>query len=523
MTADSLFATLPTDGIWTGTGVVRFAAPDGELRGPTTIRVSSAGDVSVEMRVTDADVPKEYGELPIFLLMLFVDGDMPVKENGRTVFKHQAREHEITLLQVQVEGGIFRGTRGFVSNASYGDETLLSFTIGDLVYARSTSTRAAYWLLPLLGDFKGCLGGCSFLCHPIALPGEGVPFVFKGNFCGLQAVPDRKADDPERLVQYGAIAFGEVAGSSPHIDEILGCIPAEIVHLLRFGTGTDVEVPWLELRDADGELVRRIHSSFGSRNIRSGSGAFSRFDRSRASSGLGEFLRCFFALPEDRRVRLIAPMNLISTGSPGNATIEECIADLVQALDALCRSNKIGRVDLLSTLELGNADVVRKTTSDAKQQLLRLRLENANLGKTGEVALLDKIISRQVNIATSEDDFGISVSELLRRLRLFDGDVMNAYYSSKSGPTWEGLLSQIRGGVIHSGGIHIAKRTDLRAWFAFVRHLHDICKRAILREVGYTGTYAATNARYTGTYEVGRITPKTTIEELGYATPIPAI
>src|ERR1039458_408109 len=241
MTADSLFATLPTDGIWTGTGVVRFAAPDGELRGPTTIRVSSAGDVSVEMRVTDADVPKEYGELPIFPLMLFVDGDMPVKENGRTVFKHQAREHEITLLQVQVEGGIFRGTRGFVSNASYGDETLLSFTIGDLVYARSTSTRAAYWLLPLLGDFKGCLGGCSFLCHPIALPGEGVPFVFKGNFCGLQAVPDRKADDPERLVQYGAIAFGEVAGSSPHIDEILGCIPAEIVHLLRFGTGTDVE------------------------------------------------------------------------------------------------------------------------------------------------------------------------------------------------------------------------------------------------------------------------------------------
>jgi hypothetical protein len=214
-------------------------------------------------------------------------------------------------------------------------------------------------------------------------------------------------------------------------------------------------------------------------------------------------------------------MSLIQSGSPGNATIEETIGDLVQALDALCVINDIGRMNLSSGLQPKTADTIRLIADRAKEEMLILRRELSRNGQIEEVGILDKIISRQANVDTSANDFGISVTELCRRFGLLDADVMNAYYLSlpDAGLSWERLLSDVRGAVIHTGGLRVADRQAMQKWFAFIRHLHDICKRLILREVGYKGTYLATNARFTGMYEVDRIDSKTTVEQLGYTEP----
>jgi hypothetical protein len=80
-------------------------------------------------------------------------------------------------------------------------------------------------------------------------------------------------------------------------------------------------------------------------------------------------------------------------------------------------------------------------------------------------------------------------------------------------------LSTIRGQVMHQGALRVNSRDELYRWFTFARHLHDICKRIILREIGYKGTYAASNTTFTGQYEIHRVNPSTTIAELGYTTP----
>lgn len=111
--------------------------------------------------------------------------------------------------------------------------------------------------------------------------------------------------------------------------------------------------------------------------------------------------------------------------------------------------------------------------------------------------MIDKIISRQANVAGDELDFGITVSALLRKFGFHDMVAMNSYYSQlPNDVTWEGLLSSVRGQVIHSGAIHMNGRAELLAWFEFTRHLHDICKRVVLREIGYKGTYSASNIPY---------------------------
>ena len=97
---------------------------------------------------------------------------------------------------------------------------------------------------------------------------------------------------------------------------------------------------------------------------------------------------------------------------------------------------------------------------------------------------------------------------------------MNAYYSGLAKDvTWEGLLSSIRGQVIHSGAIHLNTRGELLGWFHLACHLHDICKRIVLWQVGYRGTYNPSNVMFRGAYELDRITRTTTVEEMGYAKP----
>jgi len=141
-----------------------------------------------------------------------------------------------------------------------------------------------------------------------------------------------------------------------------------------------------------------------------------------------------------------------------------------------------------------------------------------------QLAVLDKIISRQANVALEERDFGFAVADLLNKFGLLDGAVMNAHYlTAKNDITWEGLLSFVRGQVIHSAAIPVRDSGGLLAWFEFARHLHDICKRIILRQIGYTGTYAASNVLYPGQYETDRIKATMTARDLGYTTlPIPS-
>lgn len=97
---------------------------------------------------------------------------------------------------------------------------------------------------------------------------------------------------------------------------------------------------------------------------------------------------------------------------------------------------------------------------------------------------------------------------------------MNAYYSKlPKDVTWQGLLSSVRGQVIHSGAIHAQNSGGLLGWFEFARHLHDLCKRIIFREIGYEGTYYPSNVLWKGQYNIDRVKTSTNMEKLGYTVP----
>jgi hypothetical protein len=174
----------------------------------------------------------------------------------------------------------------------------------------------------------------------------------------------------------------------------------------------------------------------------------------------------------------------------------------------------------MKSLDASTRQDVDLILTDAREKLTGLRQRCKSQNRVDQIAILDKIIGRQANVASEDLDFGLAVSGLLAKFGLHDAAAMKKHYSSQSGnDTWEGLLSFIRGEVVHSGAIRVENREEILSWFELSRHLHDICKRVLLKEVGYRGTYSPSNVRFSGAYGLDRIGASATPADLGYTTP----
>src|SRR5260370_41068159 len=104
-----------------------------------------------------------------------------------------------------------------------------------------------------------------------------------------------------------------------------------------------------------------------------------------------------------------------------------------------------------------------------------------------QLAVFDKIISRQANVALEERDFGLAMADLMEKFDLLDADVMNTYYrKATSALPWEGLFSYVRDQVIHSAAIPVKESGGLLAgsnspvtFTTFARELS--CDRSVTR------------------------------------------
>jgi hypothetical protein len=515
----SLREFVPADGIYNGSARISFGSPKGEVSGSGTIRLSPDGRVTMRVEVEEYAIPPEYHDF----LLPFIQGSIPKTTGaGATTFGIGSATQSIEDVQLTATNARFRATRAMVSNSHFelfgGQNAWIEIVANDLelIIQDDTHDLEEMWCMPLfgnLGEFHAC-GNTSWLDDRSPC----IHFDADGYGCGLLIF---NPTDQSKQGDCAAVAFGNIGGR-PHrrVEEVRELVPWGLISALDFACGSDITSPWLELRDQNGCLLRRTHQRAGTTHQEDGFAAFSRFDSSKIASGIAEFLRCFFRLPQQQRRSLAPPMNLIRSGAPGSATIDESIADLVKALDAICKRHGLGRTNLIKNLDSANSTAVERVTKEAREQLLLIRKQCKSDQKVDQLAVIDKIISRQANITGDELDFGIAVSALLNKFGLDDPAAMNTHYSQLPNDiTWEGLLSSVRGQVIHSGAIHMNSRAELLAWFEFTRHLHDICKRLVLREIGYEGTYSASNIPYTGEHELDRVTPSTTTAQLGYTVP----
>jgi len=206
------------------------------------------------------------------------------------------------------------------------------------------------------------------------------------------------------------------------------------------------------------------------------------------------------------------------SGAPGSFNMDDSITDLVKALDNLCQARGLTTQDLLGRLESDNQQKLTALLAETRNNLRQILAENRAAARQEQVDVLNIVVSKVANVTSRSRDFGIAVKDLLKELNLHDAEVLDRHYASLNPPgSWAAILSAARGEVIHKGVLRINDVQSLRSWFDFSRHLHDLCKRIILREANYDGTYQSSTNPWKIEYAVDRVTPTTTVKGLGFS------
>lgn len=515
MNLDCLFQELGADGTYAGRCTVGLGEPVGHMTGPGTIRTDQNSKSEVTFSIEGFQAPPEYDDN----LAAFLNASPPKKHGTRTVVSAYATadDRRITSLKVDTDNGSFTASSGLMMTP-WLPGAILSLTLNDLAFTPHTNKTPKYWYVPLQGPFGEHYVGRRTPTHPMALDGGSViTFAANGLGCGLQIFdPDKKPSHP--MATYDALAFGEISGLPGTLQETWDTLPRALIEALSFSLGADVTAPWIELRAHDGSLARRFYFHIGHRSSPDGFPAFTNINELRQDSGIGAFLAAFFSLPEGKREDLIAPLNLMRSGAPGSFNIEDSITDLVKALDNLCQARGLTTQDLLRRLEPDNRQKLTPLLTETRNDLGQIVAENRAAARQEQVDVLNIIVSRVSNVTSKSRDFGIAVKDLLKELNLHDADVLDRHYASLNPPgSWAGILSAVRGEVIHNGVLRIKDVQSLQSWFAFSRHLHDLGKRIILREVKYDGTYQSSTNPWKGHYAVDRVKPTMTLKDLGFS------
>lgn len=519
MRLELLFHELQEGGGYSGPCVIVFDDPVGEVKGTATIRMGEGARPEAEVSIEGFQAPPEYGDN----LLAFLNASPPTRQGERTVvtIPTSGDERRIKSLTMEAQEGTLTASSGILITpvllGLQAKETL-SLVLNDLAFGPKAGNVTKYWLIPLFGPFGDHYLRRPTGAHPMALDGERfITFSADGLEGGLQIFDPSKRPS-RQTATYDALAFGQVRGVTTTLQEAWDTIPKGLIEVLSFVVGADVTSPWFELRGEDGSLVRRFFFRLGHRSASDGFPAFSRVNEFRSGSGMGAFLKAFFALPENKRTSLIPSLNLIRSGAPGSFNIEDSITDLVKALDNLCKARGFVTQDLLLRLDTDNRQRVAAVLAQARNDLGTVLAENNAKRRQAQADILNVVVSRVANATSKARDFGIAVKDLLTDLNLYDAAVLDSYYASLGlAQSWVGMLSAVRGQVIHNGFLRITDVGKLRSWFQFARHLHDLCKRIILREAKYGGFYQASTNPWQGDYRVDRVTPATPLKELGFS------
>ncbi len=520
MDRDSLFQELRDDGIYAGPCTVTLENPTGSITGHVSLRAAAESRIEAKVSIDGFQAPPEYNNN----LVAFLNASVPRREGERVVVPIPAtgNDRRISSLTVETESGTFTATSGILVDPvfwGFSNNETISLVLNDLVLSRRTDAIAKYWLMPLKGPFAAYHRPRSAPPHLLAQDGEGyIPFSADGRACGLQIFGKEKSPK-HALATYDAIAFGELYGSADTLEGVWAALPSGLQNALSFSIGADITAPWIEVRGEDGQLIRRFFHRVGRRLTEGGFGAFSPVNEYRPDSGIAPFLNAFFSTSTEKRDSLIVPLNLIRSGAPGSFNIDDSITDLIKALDNLCKAHGLTSQDLFNRLEKDNQERVVTVLDEARANLLAIRSDNTSNGRQEQADVLNIIVSKVASATTGSRDFGIAVKDLLKSLQLSDAEVLDHYYQGlgQKGASWAGILSAVRGEVIHNGFLKIRDRHALRSWFDFARHLDDLCKRIILREVNYRGFYQASTNPWAGEYSVDRATPTMDVKGLGFS------
>ena len=284
--------------VYEGRGRAEFEDPGGSVEGPVVVRFDEYGESNVQMTVekVTSDRKLRFGSNEFFSGEEPVTGEDPITKDRIVSLPITFKSNPCKKLTVETEEGEFSSTEGIYYGRSItivgNKPETLDFHLVRSQFTSNNAEPAHYWVFPLANFIsKFRQRHLELDQHPLriyttpSVP-DGLPqketmratyraniknhlIVFEFNY-GLgfiEALPDyeiRKENLLNGRERYAitSVMIGEVNGKSIEFSELDTWLPSEFLRLLSMACGSVVSAPWLEFRDRNGMLVKRIHVSW---------------------------------------------------------------------------------------------------------------------------------------------------------------------------------------------------------------------------------------------------------------------
>ncbi|MEH2191089.1 MAG: hypothetical protein V7K98_00260 [Nostoc sp.] len=378
-----------------------------------------------------------------------------------------------------------------------------------------------YWVLPLTNLITDFSQGENLETNAnIFYPHRLINFQYNNNECWIEPLPDyenrkRRLDLKQEYCIITSILVGKVGSMSIASADIEINFPFDLLYALGLSTGTEVQAPWIEFRDENYKIVKRIHYTIHPFPYIKGHVAIKGNDPD-LNSGIGKLLEKSLSSSHFGQSYLRVSLELtIKTGNP-----EQFLSNkkdlLVRELESLCKKYQVDTQILENGLNSSQNSQLNTIINHAATQIQSI----ANTAFGSERDILNRIKQKIQNATKKEKHFGLAVVDLLNHpdFKLQDAIVINDYYQTNprtDGRNFAGVLSYYRGAIIHEGYFNFDSQYDFEDVTRFFKHLYDILIRINLKMLNYDGNYQ-TVVSDKSSKRVDWVTNMTQAEELGY-------
>jgi hypothetical protein len=484
-----------TDYDYLGYAEAVFEDPHVEFHGPASVRPDENGCPIVEITV-ERSSPAVQTQFDLAEVQF---GSQAVPGGGRVIAFGGGSQNRVRAT-VRGELGVFQSGPDWNYGFSWPPGAALTLRINPIKseFVVAASAPGSFLVLPLSAFISEFPAQSSLIrSHPLHLDmesdshlGRCIPFEVCGQQAFIQQLPGAVEAGGGIKVWGGQTILTAVAVLplvDPRMTDPWGWFLTTFLRLLELAAGSEVGVPWIELRDGNGSLARRLHIAVGHfHHLTDGYGAI----RKAFHWAGGEYLTAALSSPQARQPFFsIALRHCIRAGLPG-LTLDDQLDHLVRALECLCAWYGFSKQDLTDGFGYELKEKIETTLNDAGAEITELANTAPNSGCRTQVS---RIAERVQSAAQKDQHFGLAVASLVRHFGLLDSDVLEPHYAKHPGPggrDWIKSLSYYRGAVFHEGFVDIdSPGTAVGEVFGFTLHLHDLVVRVLLKIIGYGGTY----------------------------------
>jgi hypothetical protein len=484
-----------TDYDYSGYAEAVFDQPHVEFHGPASVRPDENGRPIVEITVEHSNPAIQTQ----FDLLVVEFGSQPVPGVGVVTAFGGGRQNSVRTT-VRGEKGVFQSGPDWKYSFSWPSGKPLTLRIKPIKseFAVADSAPEAFLVLPLsnfLPEFptqSSAIGdhALNLYAGSDSHSGRCIPFKLYGQSAFIQQLLGTGGQNEGIKTWGGEIILTAVAVlpmMDPAIIDPWGWFLTIFLRLLELATGNEVGMPWIEMRDENGGLARRLHIAVG--HLHHLTGGYGAIQEAFHWSG-GEYLTAALSSPQAREPFFsIALRHCIRAGLPG-LSLDDQLDHLVRALECLCARYGFSQQDLMDGFDSKLKTTIAAVLKNARTEISKLASTVAGPGHRTQIL---RIAARAQSAAQTDLSFGLAVESLVRHFGLLDSEVLEPYYAGNptlKGSNWVGALSYYRGAVFHEGFLDIdSPGTSVGEVFGFILHLHDLVVRVLLKIVGYSGTY----------------------------------